>query len=105
MPPLSTLSPDKFTRLESAVSFERARRHYNAQPLSDDAMNTEVNRLLVVEAERRARYQAEFNKQVLNTIQRRLKLFESGRLLGVCGCRDCLAGYVTSDSARMCERG
>lgn len=99
---LITLDADQLDRLETAVYQERCKRDRPAVP--NEVVDLEVDRLLAVQAARRKEAARLWEEHVARTLERRIKEFEEGRL-GMCSCRDCLAGYVARDVARMCRNG
>lgn len=100
---VATLNSDSLTRLEDMIQQERRRRNRSAA-LPDEAVQREVERLLAVRDARRREAADQREAHVVRCLQRRIQLFEEGRL-GMCSCTKCLAGYVSLDTSRMCPEG
>ena len=78
-----------------------------------DSVDREVTRILAVRDTRRAEAAEERRTYGLRTLEKRLREYEAGLLLGMCDCRPCLSGYVAGVAAqdvelaltRMCLKG
>ena len=100
---LSGLTDDALTAMEAAVLLER-HKHSQGPALSSGAVSQEVDRLLAVRDAQRKEGEQQWQAHVVRCLKRRIEQFELGRL-GMCSCRECLAGYVSLDVSRMCRTG
>ncbi|MBZ5621026.1 MAG: hypothetical protein LAQ69_20210 [Acidobacteriia bacterium] len=101
---IATLNDEGLAHLEYAASAERYKRARQCAVPTDDAVGREVDRLLTVQAARRKEAADAREAHVVRCLKRRIQQFEEGRL-GMCACRDCLAGYVALDPSLMCPKG
>lgn len=101
---VATLGDDALAQVETESSQELYKRARQSGAPTGDAVGREVDRLLAVQAARRKEAADQREAYVVTCLKRRIQQFEEGRL-GMCSCRDCLAGYVARDVSRMCAEG
>jgi hypothetical protein len=65
----------------------------------------EVDRILAARESIRREASEQRDKYVIRILKRRLEEFTTGRRIGMCFCRNCLAGYVTLDVSSLCING